>query len=169
MINPFHLNKIQNKSIIGIYFLWDVDTIVYIGQSIDIDKRISEHRKNKKFSHYSYIECSKKDLNKLESSYIKTYNPILNTLLIDKHSISPIENRNLNLNTAIIENNILYINVNSIILNIQITNNLKFVGYKGYLKNNKFNNSYYGEIELFKFKYFIVYDEPTKIYEIKKI
>ena len=97
MINPFDLTKIQNKSIIGIYFLWDIDIIVYIGQSIDICKRITEHRKNKKFSHYSYIECCKKDLNKLESSYIKTYNPMLNTLLVDKHNISPIENKNLNL------------------------------------------------------------------------
>ena len=63
----YKLKKFISDPIIGVYFLWDCDTLIYIGQSTDIYKRISEHRSVKKFTHFSFIECPEYKLDKLEN------------------------------------------------------------------------------------------------------
>jgi len=62
---------------IGIYFLKQKDEVVYVGQSINIHRRIEQH-KDKKFDNYSYIQCSKDMLNCTEEAYILRFNPIYN-------------------------------------------------------------------------------------------
>jgi len=60
-INPYKLHRFhkyckQDISDGGVYFLWDKSgKMQYIGKSIDIYRRISEHGKTKQFTFISYI------------------------------------------------------------------------------------------------------------------
>lgn len=47
----------KNKQIIGIYFLIKKTKVVYVGQSINIEKRINSHKRNKNFDRVYTIEC----------------------------------------------------------------------------------------------------------------
>jgi hypothetical protein len=61
----------------GVYFLIDVDKVVYVGQSVNIYSRIPQHY-NKKFDKYAYVPCTTQQLNVLESLYIHLLQPKLN-------------------------------------------------------------------------------------------
>jgi hypothetical protein len=63
---------------VGVYFLIDNDEVVYVGQSVNIFSRISQHKIDKKFDRYAFIPCSKENLDKLESLYIHFLRPRLN-------------------------------------------------------------------------------------------
>lgn len=64
---------------IGIYLLKKNDKVVYVGQSINIEQRIKQHKKSeKKFDDYMSIECDKNLLNETEESYILLFNPKYN-------------------------------------------------------------------------------------------
>lgn len=67
----------------GIYFLLEDSQIVYVGQSVNIYARIANHANEnlKKFTHYSFIECDRKDLSELEALYIGYLAPKLNTVM----------------------------------------------------------------------------------------
>lgn len=62
----------------GIYFLWMSDDLLYVGQSVNIDYRLSQHSRTKEFDHFSYVSCPKLLLDKLELEYITALNPPLN-------------------------------------------------------------------------------------------
>ncbi len=66
----------------GIYLLKKNDEVVYIGQSIDIDRRVTEHkyRKEKDFDTHSYIKCSVDLLDNTEYAYIAKYSPKYNVI-----------------------------------------------------------------------------------------
>ena len=59
----------------GVYFLVKSDRVVYVGQSVQIGTRLSDHAKTKDFDRYNYIACPKEKLDVLESLYIHTLNP----------------------------------------------------------------------------------------------
>ena len=171
MQNIHNLKKYPNVPLIGIYFLWCYDDIVYIGQSIDILKRLYDHRKNKKFTSYSYIECDVKDLLSLEEKYIKTYNPILNkTHSISNNIINNTESIIFENNTGIIKNDIFYCCINNIQYNFKLckkNNFIYFIGFKGSLKLNSFTRKdYYGEILFNNKKYFIIFDTIINKYTL---
>lgn len=69
----------------GIYFLIKGDAVVYVGQSKNVHRRISDHLANKAFDRINVIECPTEDLTKLEMEYIRKLKPILN--LVGKTSI----------------------------------------------------------------------------------
>lgn len=61
---------------IGIYFLIKQDEIVYVGQSIDIFRRIGRHKaEGKEFDSFSFIQCEKEKLDYYESIYIGAFVP----------------------------------------------------------------------------------------------
>ena len=62
---------------IGIYLLKKGGVVVYVGQSINIEQRIKQH-KDKKFDDYMTIECEKNLLNETEEAYILLFNPKYN-------------------------------------------------------------------------------------------
>ena len=41
----------------GVYFLYNNRQLVYVGQTNDILRRISEHSKSKRFDDWRYVEC----------------------------------------------------------------------------------------------------------------
>lgn len=65
---------------IGVYFLRKGKKVVYVGQSIDIHRRIKEHKqeKTKKFDNFTYVECNKNLLSTTEEAFILKFNPVFN-------------------------------------------------------------------------------------------
>lgn len=77
---------IVNKSrelvpLVGIYFLIQDDEIVYIGQAVDIYRRISQHQydKEKMFNRYAFIVCKTHELDIIETLYIHHFLPKYNS------------------------------------------------------------------------------------------
>jgi len=63
--------------ICGVYFLVELDRVVYVGQSTNIAMRLTGHS-GKKYSKVVYIECARERLDALESLYIYLLQPPLN-------------------------------------------------------------------------------------------
>ena len=99
-----------------IYFLFDGDEIVYVGQCKNGILRINEHSasKGKKFDSYCYIECDKRKLNQTEFEYIVKFAPKYNKSLppnnkyiaisgfIKKHSIPLVAYKNISIKSETI-------------------------------------------------------------------
>jgi hypothetical protein len=58
----------------GVYFLVSEGRVVYVGQSLNVHKRITEH-KSLTFDCYTWIPCKAEALNKVESLYIHLLRP----------------------------------------------------------------------------------------------
>lgn len=72
-------NKTLPGTMIGCYFLLLRDEVVYIGKSIDIISRISQHAADgKEFDEYTYMLCSMDDLDGLEARLITHFQPRFN-------------------------------------------------------------------------------------------
>jgi|GEM_PF-1513491 len=66
-----------------IYFLYDKEEIIYIGQTKFIQERIRAHRKNKKFDTAKYFYPPKdedEDVRELEMELINWHNPKYNKM-----------------------------------------------------------------------------------------
>ena len=84
MIDPFSLERKKAWKEIWIYFLFKWDKIVYIWQSADIIARTNMHYTNEiDFDSFSFINCDRKELLRLESKYIREYNPEHNKVCIE--------------------------------------------------------------------------------------
>lgn len=62
----------------GVYFLRDQGEIVYVGQSVSVYNRVSQHRQQKKFDSVSFLPCRRDQLNNLEGFFIRLLKPKLN-------------------------------------------------------------------------------------------
>ena len=63
----------------GVYFLFDQDSLIYIGKSENVFRRLNDHVRNKFFDNYSFIKCNtEKDASSLEKEMIIKYKPALN-------------------------------------------------------------------------------------------
>ncbi len=62
----------------GVYFLIHKDTVIYVGKSVDVLRRINQHRRDKVFQRWSVIRCERHELNALESEYIRALRPRYN-------------------------------------------------------------------------------------------
>ena len=74
--------------LIGIYFLINGDEIVYVGQSVDIYSRISQHSKDvlKTFDNFYILECPAEHLSILEAHFIFKFHPFLNSTFPTNHA-----------------------------------------------------------------------------------
>lgn len=86
-------------NLVGIYFLIKDERVVYVGQSISIASRISNHT-NKDFDRHAFILCEKHDLNAMESFYIHVLRPKLNAQFPNGNMIAPISFADLISNNA---------------------------------------------------------------------
>lgn len=73
----------------GVYFLVQGTEVVYVGQSVNIYSRISQHT-DKRFDKYAFVPCEAALLDKLESLYIHTLRPKLNGNYSAKEKAAPI-------------------------------------------------------------------------------
>ena len=62
----------------GVYFLIKDDKVIYVGQSVNVFSRVSSHEV-KDFTHVSWVPCEIGGLDALESLYIHTLRPDLNS------------------------------------------------------------------------------------------
>ena len=64
----------------GVYFLKDQGEIVYVGQSISVYNRVSQHKSQnfKKFDSVTLLPCKPEELNNLEGFFIRLLKPKLN-------------------------------------------------------------------------------------------
>lgn len=67
-----------DKFISGIYFLYEDNKLMYIGQATNVIGRISEHLKKKNFDKCYFMPCEKEFLSLYENSLIKYFRPPLN-------------------------------------------------------------------------------------------
>lgn len=69
-----------------VYFLFQNEHLVYIGQTVNLDSRLGEHKAKKKFTHAKYIKVGLENLDEMEKMYISHYTPIYNTSHVPKKS-----------------------------------------------------------------------------------
>jgi len=62
----------------SIYLLFRDDVVVYVGQSINPYARMSQHLKDKRFTHIRIMSCRKLRLRHWEEKLIKAYKPQYN-------------------------------------------------------------------------------------------
>ena len=74
----------------GVYKLLLGNEIVYVGQSVDIGKRIRTHAHEKiiDFDLFSVVECGEEEMILIETALIQKYNPIYNR--VDKYVLDSI-------------------------------------------------------------------------------
>lgn len=76
-IAPYSFGSPPHES--GIYFLFDKDDLIYIGESVSIHNRLIQHYKNKRFDSYScMIGMPGLYRKEIEAFYIHKYEPVLN-------------------------------------------------------------------------------------------
>jgi excinuclease UvrABC nuclease subunit len=63
---------------IGVYYLWDGATVLYVGQSICVEKRIGQHLNTLDFAGYFVDECPAEELNAREAAAIAEFDPPYN-------------------------------------------------------------------------------------------
>jgi hypothetical protein len=62
----------------AVYFLWQGEDVVYVGQTTLFWERVGRHCQEKSFDRISYIRCEKEDLLAMERAAIYKYRPKLN-------------------------------------------------------------------------------------------
>lgn len=62
----------------GVYFLFRGDEIIYVGQSLNVHKRVERHRAALAFDSYTFIPCWENELEIVEAAYIDWLLPPLN-------------------------------------------------------------------------------------------
>lgn len=62
----------------GVYFLFEGDEVVYVGQGANPMARINTHLIDKKFDSYYVVPCDEENLNQTEAEYITKYLPKYN-------------------------------------------------------------------------------------------
>jgi hypothetical protein len=84
-INPFpdvvEIIRMERlpRDLCGVYFLWSMGTVVYVGMSRSIMARVAQHmQSDKKFDSITLIESSPDTLKGLESEMIERFSPAYN-------------------------------------------------------------------------------------------
>lgn len=62
----------------GVYFLYEAEVLVYVGESLCVRARLMNHDHRRIVTHFSVIECDRLQRKRLEAFYIGVLNPRLN-------------------------------------------------------------------------------------------
>jgi predicted GIY-YIG superfamily endonuclease len=66
----------------GIYYLWDGERVIYVGSSVNVEKRIRAHCQNIDFAGYFCDPCAPSELLTREAEAIKQFRPLLNVCAV---------------------------------------------------------------------------------------
>ena len=119
-----------------VYYLWDGDDVVYVGQSTALSHRIRQHLSSKLFDSFSFIRCSIDEMDELEGREIMRLNPKYNRQLNEKNGYCSI-NRVLNKAYKYKHNN------RNLIVGAQLISKFLDVLHNQKVQIIKFNNIYY--------------------------
>jgi len=65
----------------GVYFLIRGGRVVYVGQSVNVLRRISEHMKGgARFDSFAFSPCGQNEMDRLEATYIRALFPDENVI-----------------------------------------------------------------------------------------
>ena len=79
IIKTWSFKKRNEEKISAVYFLFNDDKLIYVGQTIQLYSRLNVHYKHINFTHYSYISIKDMFRRQLtECYYIKKLKPPLN-------------------------------------------------------------------------------------------
>ena len=70
----------NRESVSGVYFFFDNDKLIYVGESQNISNRLRSHRMLIEYNHIQvrYYECDKTKRMKVERYFIRKLKPLLN-------------------------------------------------------------------------------------------
>lgn len=78
-INNLEKKLVDTEKMSGVYFLYDEDELVYVGQTDFLYGRLAVHKTDKKFDKFSFYPINdRNEKNLLEWFYIKKFKPIYN-------------------------------------------------------------------------------------------
>jgi hypothetical protein len=64
---------------VGVYYLWDGSEVLYIGASVNVERRIAQHASSGlDFAGYFCDQCAADELQDRESAAIREFRPALN-------------------------------------------------------------------------------------------
>lgn len=63
----------------GVYFFWEGGFVIYVGESVNLKKRLCGHEHKSDTRRVSFIECDKSQRRRLEAFYIGVLDPVLNS------------------------------------------------------------------------------------------
>jgi excinuclease UvrABC nuclease subunit len=70
------IGHVKQEPICGIYYLWDGAEVLYVGKSINVQKRIARHRSARlDFSGYFVDTCAPLELDRREAQAIAEFSP----------------------------------------------------------------------------------------------
>ena len=78
---------IKNLTSGSVYFLFDGDRIVYVGQSVNFMSRSGSHKRDKTFTLCRVMFCLKRRMSYWESIFIKRYKPRYNKAGLKRSSL----------------------------------------------------------------------------------
>lgn len=71
-------SKIPDTNKSYVYFLFQDDYLLYIGQTVNLKQRITTHKQDKEFNYIAFEQYDRHDLMLMEAMYINTYASGLN-------------------------------------------------------------------------------------------
>jgi len=69
------MSRPVGEKVSGVYFLFDGDDLVYIGQSVNVHKRVSSHIGSQKFTRYAFLPCHPIKLLEEEARMVRILKP----------------------------------------------------------------------------------------------
>ena len=83
-------SPISVKTISGVYFLIKANRVVYVGQSVDVFRRISKHiAAGKAFDSFNFLACAPDKLDETERQYIQALMPDWNETMGGQRKQAP--------------------------------------------------------------------------------
>lgn len=79
--------KIPEKEYPLVYFLFQEDYLIYIGQTFNFKNRIGEHKRTKEITSFAIEKQHRSDLSLMEALYINRYRPPLNKMVFNTNDI----------------------------------------------------------------------------------
>jgi hypothetical protein len=68
---------------VGVYYLWDGSEVLYIGSSINVERRVAKHAySGLDFAGYFCDPCRKRELRDREAAAIREFRPLLNEQMV---------------------------------------------------------------------------------------
>ena len=73
--------KDEHKLTPGVYHLISNGEVIYVGQTINVECRISDHKTSYEFDSYAFFKCKTSDMSDLEAEHIVKFSPENNKTL----------------------------------------------------------------------------------------
>jgi hypothetical protein len=77
-VDPFSIQRFELERFCGIYFLFREGILLYIGQAVNVPRRVEEHFRKKGFDSWSWIPVPPSKLTEAETFLIRKFRPALN-------------------------------------------------------------------------------------------